>query len=211
MKTLAGDRGIEWGWCYDHLPAGSGKVLDFGPMDGFQLSNDARNKGYTVTAIGVEPIEPPGEVTYIRQDILTVELTGLFDYVLNVSTTEHVGLADAQGRTRYGEPPNPNGDLEAMSKLRALMKPDARQILTIPIGRDAAVGNFHRVYGPGRLPQLLEGYEVLKQAYWVKADDDSQWLPCSKEQALAEIPIMPPVPNMIQLCYALGGYILCLT
>lgn len=207
-KTLAGDRGVEWGWGFDHLPPGGmGKrVLDFGPMDGFYLSVDASNKGYSVTAVGVEAIQPPNPgIRYIRQDIMTVEIVGLFDYILNVSTTEHVGLG------RFGDPLSPDGDLEAMSRLRTWMEPDGRQILTVPIGQDAVVGEYHRVYGHERLPRLLEGYRILEEAYWVKADDDSRWATCSKERALDEVPVMPPVSSIIKLCYALGGYVLCLT
>lgn len=203
-KTLAGDRGIEWDWSFEHLPAGSGQVLDVGPMANFVLSQDALKKGYSVVAIGLEHLQVPEGISYIRHNFLTVDIDTKFDYILNISTIEHVGL------TRYGAPRNLDGDLQAMAKLRTLMKPGARHLLTCPIGRDAVVGDYHRVYGHERLPRLLEGYRVLKQAYWVKADDDSQWLSCSKERALAEAPVMPPVPSIIELCYALGGYVLCL-
>lgn len=206
MKTLAGDRGIEWDWGFNNLPVAVGKqqVLDLGPMDGFVPSKDALEKGYGVLAVGVEHLKAPEGIAYIRQDFLTVDIDTKFDYILDISTIEHVGL------TRYGDSRNPDGDLQAMRKLRTLMKPDARHLLTCPIGQDAVVGDYHRVYGHKRLSRLLEGYKVLKQAYWVKADDDSRWLPCSKERALAEVPVMSPVPSIIELCYALGGYVLCL-
>jgi len=206
-KTLAGDRNCEWGFVRENLPSvGIGRrVLDFGPMHGFALSVDARDKGYTVIAVGVEDISPPEEVLYVRQDIMAVEFDEPFDYILNCSTVEHVGLG------RYGDPVGEDLDLAAMHKLREWMRLDGNgfQILTVPVGRDVAVGHYHRVYGERRLLRLLEGYAVLKEQYWVKADDDSHWLPCSRERALAEEPGQVPEPSILNLSYALGGFVLC--
>jgi len=205
--TLAGDRGIEWGFVIDNLPAiGTGRrVLDFGPMDGFVLSVNARDKGYAVVAVGLEDIAPPERVQYIRQDILTVEFDEPFDYILNASTTEHVGLG------RYGDPVGEDLDLAAMRKLREWMRLDGDgvQFLTVPMGVDAVVGHYHRVYGKHRLPRLLEGYAVLREQYYVKADDDSHWVSCSKERALSEVPGQVAKPSMLNLSYALGCFVLC--
>jgi hypothetical protein len=207
-KTLAGDRGIEWGFAIENLPVvGTGKrVLDFGPMNGFQLSVDAVNKGYSVVAVGLEDIAVPHpDIRYIRRDIMAAEFDEPFDYILNVSTTEHVGLG------RYGDPLDPDGDLKAMRRLKRWMRlnGDGIQIMTIPIGVDAVVGQYHRVYGPQRLPRLLKGFSILRERYWIKADDDSSWLSCTKERALAEIPGQVPEPSILYLSYALGGFVLC--
>ena len=172
-------------------------------MDGFQSSRDAREKGYQVIAVGVEHLAAPEGVTYIQHDFLTADVGVKFDYILDVSTIEHVGLG------RYGDPPSPDGDLQAMLKLRTLMKPDARHIMTCPIGQDAVIGHYHRVYGHKRLPRLLEGYEVLEQSFRAK-DDADEWQEVSKERALAEVPVKLPVVDILHLYYALGLFVLCL-
>jgi hypothetical protein len=207
-KTLDGDRGVEWQWARDNLPPlGQGKtVLDFGPADGFHLSMDAYQKGYTVIAIGLEDIKPPiPGIQYLRQDILETNFDQPFDYILNVSTTEHVGLG------RYGDPLGDDHDLMAMQKLREWMRLDGDgfQLLTIPVGQDAIVGHWHRAYGEKRLPMLLDGYTVLKEQFWRKADDNSKWILCSKERALTEVPGQVPEPSMLNLSYALGCFVLC--
>jgi len=208
-KTLEGDRAIEWGFVTENLPPdpmSTRRVLDFGPMDGFHLSHDASNKGYKVIAVGLEDIYPPHPgIQYIRQDIMTVEFDESFDYILNSSTIEHVGLG------RYGDPVGADLDLAAMRHLRKWMRLDGDGImlLTLPVGVDAVVGYYHRVYGRERLPRLLEGYAVLREQYWVKADDNSQWLSCTKERALAEAPGQVPEPSILNLSYALGGLVLC--
>ena len=207
MKTLEGDRGIEWGWARENLPSfGQGRiVLDVGPMDGFHLSMDAYGKGYEVVAVGLEDIKPPvPQIHYVRQDILKTEFGFGFDYVLNVSTTEHIGLG------LYGDPLGEDFDLLAMQRLRRWMRPDGDgiQILTVPVGIDAVVGHWHRVYGEKRLPRLLDGYAILREAYWAKTADNSQWVQVSKEVALEEPPGLVPEPSMLNLSYALGGFIL---
>jgi len=78
-----------------------------------------------------------------------------FDVAVSISSLEHDGLG------RYGDPINPRGDLEAMQKLKRLLKPDGLLLLAVPVGRDALVWNAHRIYGRKRLPLLLDGWETL--------------------------------------------------
>jgi hypothetical protein len=205
VKTLAGDRGVEWGYARERLPRGSGWVLDLGPMPDAQMSMFAIEQGYDVIAVGMESLDVAHErLTYIRQDFLTVQLELKFDYVLNVSTIEHFGLG------RYTDPVGPDFDLKAMAKLRGLMESGGVQLLTCPVGRDAVIGHWHRVYGEERLPRLLEGYRVKEELYWAKTANDREWVSVPKAAALAEEPGRPPVDNMIELSYALGCFTLCL-
>jgi len=120
----------------------------------------------------------------------------------NCSTVEHVGLVG-----RYGVTENrPDGDLEAMARLRELMKPGGIMLLTIPVGRDAVFAPLCRVYGRERLPLLLEGYIVEKEAFWVK-DRENRWVQADRETALdfeASAGSWDPLQNV----YALGCFVL---
>lgn len=78
-----------------------------------------------------------------------------FDVLLSLSSFEHDGLG------RYGDPINPNGDLEAMARCKGMLKPDGILILSVPVGRDCLVWNAHRIYGPIRLPLLLKGWDIV--------------------------------------------------
>jgi SAM-dependent methyltransferase len=73
-------------------------------------------------------------VRFIQGDLLKLDLpTNHFDLIINCSTVEHVGLVG-----RYSVTENrPDGDLEAMARLRDLMKPSAIMLLTVPVGQDA--------------------------------------------------------------------------
>ena len=67
---------------------------------------------------------------------------------------------------RYGEPIDPEGDINSMKKVLDLIKPGGILFLTVPIGPDAIIFNLHRRYGPIRLPLLIEGYEVIDRFAW---------------------------------------------
>ncbi|CAI6012862.1 unnamed protein product [Closterium sp. NIES-65] len=45
--------------------------------------------------------------------------------------------------------------------IRGLLKPGGLFFLGVPVGNDTLVFNAHRVYGPIRMPLLLEGWELL--------------------------------------------------
>ena len=75
--------------------------------------------------------------------------------VFSISSFEHDGLG------RYGDPLNPNGDIESMSRMKTLLDKDGLMYLAVPLGIDTVVWNAHRFYGRVRLPMLLEGWEVV--------------------------------------------------
>jgi hypothetical protein len=80
-----------------------------------------------------------------------------FQIGVSISTYEHDGLG------RYGDPINPNGDLEAMQNMKEVIEPNGILFLGIPIeNTDSLVWNHHRIYGPKRLPLLLKGWTVIK-------------------------------------------------
>lgn len=202
---LSGDRDIEWSYIASRLPTGPGYVLDFGCGYG-NMSIHAIQKGYRVLALDLEPnsfpwLHPNLEV--MCGDILKLNLTrNAFDFILNCSTVEHVGLAG-----RYGvAAQETDGDLAAMQKLRALMKANGKMLMTIPCGRDAAITPWHRVYGKQRLPRLLAGYKIVEEIYWVKRADN-RWYPCDSDAALCYIPTRHPT-IATQCSYALGCFVL---
>ena len=64
----------------------------------------------------------------------------------------------------------------------ATKPPVGRMVLTVPVGRDLVCSPLHRIYGPERLPRLLDGYTVQEEQYWRK---DDVWEPTDRETALA--------------------------
>jgi SAM-dependent methyltransferase len=203
--NLLGDRDIEWSWIASQMPSGPGETLDFGP-GGSHLGLIAAQRGFNVTAVDLEPVYWPYVhlgLRFIQGDILKLPLPKEhFDLVINCSTVEHVGLAGRYGVTED----RPDGDLEAMAWLRDLMKPGGVMLLTIPVGQDAVFAPLTRIYGAQRLPRLLESYEVVKEAFWVK-DDKNRWMLCDRDTAL-NFKASAGSWNPLQNVYALGCFVL---
>jgi len=88
----------------------------------------------------------------------------IFDAILSISSFEHDGLG------RYGDPINPNGDLDAMAKTRKMLKKDGLLFLAIPVGIDHIFWNAHRVYGPRRFYRLIKGWDLLSSVGFRNSD-----------------------------------------
>src|ERR1700685_944057 len=128
---LLGDRDIEWSYIAARLPQGHGYVLDFGCGYG-NMSIHALQKGHRVLALDLEANVFPWfhpNVELISGDLLKLDLPEkVFDFILNSSTVEHVGLSG-----RYGIAfEETDGDLTAMRKLGKLLKASGRMLMTIP-------------------------------------------------------------------------------
>jgi SAM-dependent methyltransferase len=196
--NLNGDRAIEYSWIAAHMPDGPGKALDFGCGSWSWMTLMAARKGFESIGFDLQDVQRPylhPSLGFMRGDILKTELQeGKFDLIINCSAIEHVGL-DRYGATMLTDA----GDLEAMKRLRWLLKPNKPMLLTIPVGRDTVIAPLHRVYGTVRLPKLLEGWSIDQEEYWVK-DETNRWVLVSKEVALQN----PPTRR----CYGLGLFAL---
>ena len=178
--TLEGDRELEWGFCQARLTNGPGRTLDFGSDIGV-LSLAAALRGHEVVALDRLDVRHPVAhegVTKLVADILDQPLDGhAFDQIINCSSIEHVGLAG-----RYGSSDAPDGDIEAMRILAERLRPGGRHILTIPVGRDQICAPQHRIYGPARLPRLLEPFEIVEEQFWLKTRE--AWMETDRSSAL---------------------------
>ncbi|MES2273166.1 MAG: DUF268 domain-containing protein [Chlamydiota bacterium] len=90
----------------------------------------------------------------------------LFDAILSISSFEHDGLG------RYGDPINPQGDLDAMKKTVQMLKPNGLLFLAVPVGMDHIFWNAHRIYGKKRLPLLLKEWNTVATFGYEKKDLD---------------------------------------
>lgn len=197
--NLYGDRDVEWAWTTAHIREPAGRVLDLGPSSAY-TPLVASFVGRNVLALDIEPPSVPYKqpnLVYKKGDILHGGLPdGTFDTIVNCSTTEHIGLSG-----RYGSTEDTDGDLKAMAMLRErLAGPDSRMIFTIPVGQDSVERPYHRIYGPERLPKVLAGFKIVKEAYFAKPDFPNTWVPVSKDVALG----VKGSPSF----YALGLFVL---
>lgn len=109
------------------------------------------------------------------------------DCALSLSSFDHDGLG------RYGDPIDPDADLNAMSAVQDVLKPDGVLFLTVPIGPDVVVWNLHRRYGRLRLPRLLRGWEEVERVGWREEllDQDSPYT-----HAYEPVFVLKPLPSL---------------
>jgi Caenorhabditis protein of unknown function, DUF268 len=107
--------------------------------------------------------------------------THRFDTIINCSTVEHVGLPG-----RYGSKDVRDGDLQAMQRMRALLRgPASRMVMTIPVGIDGVYAPAHRVYGPKRFPMLTRNFSILREVYFAKTLPDKRWRETTRDAAFS--------------------------
>jgi len=204
-RNLRGDRDIEWSFVAAFMPRGPGRALDFGPGQS-SLGLLAAQRGFDVTCVDREPVQwyyRHPRLHFVKSDLLELasDVAG-FDLVINCSTVEHVGLPGRYGVTES----RPDGDLEAMARLRGLMNPGATMLLTVPVGEDALFSPLCRVYGIARLPRLLDGFDVREALYWVK-DAENRWVQVEQAAALAQRAYAGSF-NPLRNHYGLGCFVL---
>ncbi len=64
---------------------------------------------------------------------------------------EHVGLG------RYGDPLDPNGDLQAMAELQRVLAPGGSLLFVAPVGRPRIMFNAHRIYAYRQVIDAFDG------------------------------------------------------
>ncbi|MBM3196709.1 MAG: DUF268 domain-containing protein [Chlamydiae bacterium] len=77
------------------------------------------------------------------------------DCILSISSIEHDGLG------RYGDPINPDGDLQFMQRIKGYLKDGGLFYLAVPVGADCLCWNAHRIYGDRRFPKLISGWKIV--------------------------------------------------
>jgi hypothetical protein len=79
-----------------------------------------------------------------------------YSIIVSYSSIEHDGLG------RYGDPMDPYGDQHAMNEFWNLLQDDGILLLGVPLWPDDQLAHLlARLYGPIRLPWLINGWEYL--------------------------------------------------
>jgi hypothetical protein len=198
--TLKGDRHYEYLFAGQHIPHCNAWALDIGPGPRAKLAHAAIKRGWSVVGVDLGNVGYRHDrFVFVRGDFGNLDLGRTFDLVLNVSSTEHFGLPGRYGILVLDE----TADLLAMANVKTLMNPGAQMILTVPVGVDARLPPYHRVYGEQRLPELLDGYKIIHDAYYAKFGGKDAFQETSQDVALGVKPTLVP-----KHYYAIGCFVL---
>ena len=146
------------------------KILDVGCNESL-LSLHLASLGHEVTALDINPYEfAHPNLKFIQADVNEIDLpTNHFDYVIFLSTLEHIGLGV------YGEEGGAEGDKRAVQKARDVLKKRGKLILTVPFGAQE-ISPTQRIYSSNQIRKLLNGFK-LKKSFYFKGENQVMWQP----------------------------------
>ena len=101
----------------------------------------------SVTTLDYIPPECNYKINTLSMDNYKKEMK--YDVIISFSSLEHDGLG------RYGDPINPNGDIDACIEAYTMLNEEGYFICGIPIGNGCIEGNFHRIYNQKRIDKLF--------------------------------------------------------
>jgi Caenorhabditis protein of unknown function, DUF268 len=102
------------------------------------------------------PLRHP-QLHHERRRLDELEPAAPFDAALALSSVEHFGLEGYDTTLR-----DPRGDIDALRRLRELVRPGGLLVLTVPFG-ERSVDAFQRVYDDAGLDELLDGWETVER------------------------------------------------
>ena len=148
------ERLVEYPWLFSRLPAGLGELLDAGSVlnHGFILNHPMlqdRLKGKKIT---IMTLAPEGHsfwdrgINYVYGDLRhTYFRDGAFDFVVCVSTLEHIGLDNQRFHAGALSTSTSGSHLVAVQEFRRTLKPGGRCYVTVPFGKRFR-GQWHQVF-----------------------------------------------------------------
>jgi len=88
-----------------------------------------------------------------------------YDLIVSFSSLEHDGLG------RYGDPINPNGDIDACIEAYSMLNENGYFMCGIPIGNGCIEGNFHRIYNKKRINKMFSLFKHVGSVNYKTLDD----------------------------------------
>lgn len=141
------ERIVEYPWFFSRLPQGRGRLLDAGSVlnFGYVLSNRAlKEKSLFISTLAPERncFYDIG-VSYVFEDLrYSCYRDGYFDWIVSISTLEHIGLDNSKFYTKDGEKNEclPKSYFEVINEFRRIVKPNGKVFVTLPFGKHSNYG-----------------------------------------------------------------------
>jgi SAM-dependent methyltransferase len=161
------ERLVEYPWLFFVLPDGPGELLDAGSALNHDFILDQpslQSKKMTIMTLAPEAHNFWDRgISYLYGDLRhTCFRDELFDFIVSVSTLEHIGLDNqrfhsAQLRGQVGQAMQAGSHLEAVNEFRRILKPGGRCYITVPFGKKFR-GKWHQVFDADMVDELVTAF-----------------------------------------------------
>lgn len=121
----------------------------------------------------------PGIISVVGDIRETSFPDNFFDFVLCISTIEHVGRDNSVYHIPYGGA-DEEGDFKALKEIYRIMRPHGKAVITVPYGKLYDYGWFVH-YDDDRLTRLIESskFSIIRNDYFIYK---SGWYVCDKSE-----------------------------
>lgn len=161
----------------DH--SSSKKILDIGCCESL-LPEELGKRGHRVFGIDIRDYGRCRNFKFLKADITKRDSLPFndrtFDYIISLSTLEHIGLG------YYGGDLNRRGDRMAVEVIHSLLKPDGKFLVTLPFSGKYTENSFQRIHTKESFQTLISGYfRIEKQQFWIPKSKKN-WIAASEEE-----------------------------
>jgi len=183
------ERIVEYGWFISRLPAVTGRLLDAGSVLNFDyiLNQPAlKLKKIFISTLAPEPLcYWHMGVSYVYEDLRdSCFKDEYFDWIVSLSTIEHIGLDNTMLYTAEASKNENAGDscLQAVKEYRRVLKPGGTLYLSFPFGRHVNRGWF-QIFDAAMLDQVVEAFSPSSvNEFHYKYEPDG-WRVSSREES----------------------------
>lgn len=183
VKVDVNERIVEIPFVFQSITKKNARVLDIGCCES-TVALSLATLGHDVTGLDIRPyhLEHPN-FSFVQEDIAKTSLpNNHFDYVILLSTLEHIGL-----ETIYGKVENTTDDQAAIDQVHALLKTDGKLLLTVPYSKTFFFNSFLRSYAKPHLKTLMKNFVIEEQRYYAPQANRKYW----SEVKETEVPDYP--------------------
>ena len=187
---LVNERIVEQPFVFAQVGAAPRRILDLGGAES-TVALSLATLGHDVTVVdprGYAVAHPNLAVDAVRLE--DHQPPAPYDVAIALSAVEHFGL-------RHYETGRPSqDDRAAVDRLRSLLRPGGRLVLTVPFAAQAAADDFQRVYDLPGLEALLVGWRVEERAAAWQVER-TRWLlgRCEEPLAARGVALVTAVPD----------------
>jgi len=211
------ERVVEYPWFFSRLPDLPGTLLDGGSVLNHSfLVRHHKLKQKDVTIITLAPelecFWREG-ISYVYGDLRhTCFRDGHFDYVVSLSTLEHIGLNNTLFYTadKSCNEKNPGAYLAAVGELRRILRPGGVCFISVPFGKHS-VREWLQVFDGAMVDSIIETFRARSQSVtYFRYSDARGWQLSTRESAMDSVYFDPTRDSGWKGCPMAAEAVACL-